>query len=50
MTIDILSDMHLDFYFKSEMIKDEEVENLFSHIFTMDGTSRPADMLIIAVL
>ena len=49
MTIDILSDIHLDFYFKSKkLIKDEEVENLFSHIFTMKGASTPADMLIIA--
>ena len=48
MTIDILSDIHLDFYFKSPMVKDEEVKNLFSHIFTIKHTATPADVLIIA--
>jgi len=48
MTIDILSDIHLDFYFKSDMIEEEDVESLFSHIFTMKYTTSPADILIIA--
>jgi len=44
MTIDILSDIHLDFYFRSHRVKEEAVERLFSPIFTPS----PADVLIIA--
>lgn len=44
MKVDILSDIHLDFYFKNTTINEEDVKDLFSHIFTQS----PADILIIA--
>lgn len=49
MTIDILSDLHLDFYFSiKETIDVSTVKSVFNNILLADGRVKTADMLIIA--
>ena len=49
MTIDILSDLHLDFYFNSELKTDEDaVKSIFDPIFLNNSTKEPSKVLIIA--
>jgi DNA repair exonuclease SbcCD nuclease subunit len=48
MTIDILSDLHLDFYFKSHLTTAENIVSFFKLIFTDDDTRETGDVLIIA--
>ena len=38
MTVDILSDLHLDFYFKLHLITSENVTSLFRQILTDNDT------------
>ena len=47
MVVDILSDLHVDAYFKGGITRDE-VKNLYSHIFTDMGTRRVGDVLVVA--
>ena len=47
MIIDILSDIHIDFYFKINPTRNA-IESTYSHIFTDDHTRRVGDVLIIA--
>lgn len=48
MKIDILSDLHLDFYFKSNFNTRDNVISFFQQIFTNKGTRTIGDVLIIA--
>jgi len=48
MKIDILSDLHLDFYFKPHLTTSENIISLFRPIFTDTGTKEIGDILIIA--
>ena len=48
MKIDILSDLHLDFYFKPHLSTDENVESFFRQIFTDNEARDIGDILIIA--
>lgn len=48
MRIDILSDLHLDFYFKLHLTTAENVTSFFRLIFTDDDTRKIGDVLIIA--
>jgi len=47
MIIDILSDLHIDFYFR-HYITSEAVESIYAHIFTDNGTRNVGDVLVIA--
>jgi DNA repair exonuclease SbcCD nuclease subunit len=48
MKIDILSDLHLDFYFKPHLTTQENVVSFFEPIFTQNNTRKIGDVLIIA--
>ena len=48
MTIDILSDLHLDFYFKAHLTNREDVVSLFRPILTDNKTREIGNVLIIA--
>lgn len=48
MKIDILSDLHLDFYFKSNINTRDNVISFFQQIFTNKGTRTSGDVLIVA--
>ena len=48
MKIDILSDLHLDFYFKPHLTTSENIISLFRGIFTDNETREIGDVLIIA--
>ena len=48
MRIDILSDLHLDFYFKPQLSAPENVTSFFKQVFTDDATREIGDVLIIA--
>jgi len=48
MIIDILSDLHLDFYFKSSLIDHGHVISFFEPILTDKGTRQIGDILIVA--
>ncbi len=48
MKIDILSDLHLDFYFKPHLTISENIISLFGQIFTDNATREIGDVLIIA--
>jgi DNA repair exonuclease SbcCD nuclease subunit len=48
MTIDILSDLHLDFYFKPHLTTSENVASFFRPILTNNDTREIGDILIIA--
>ena len=48
MKIDILSDLHLDFYFKPHLTTQENVVSFFEPIFTQNNTRKIGDILIIA--
>lgn len=48
MKIDILSDLHLDFYFKPHLSTDESINSFFREIFTNNETRDIGDILIIA--
>ena len=48
MKIDILSDLHLDFYFKPHLTTSENIISLFREIFTDNETRAIGDVLIIA--
>ena len=48
MTVDILSDLHLDFYFKPHLTTAENVASFFKVVFTDDGTREIGDILIVA--
>ena len=48
MTVDILSDLHLDFYFKPHLTTAENVTSFFELIFTDDKTREIGDILFIA--
>lgn len=48
MTIDILSDLHLDFYFKPHLTTGENVASFFRPILTDNDTKKIGDVLIIA--
>ena len=48
MKIDILSDLHLDFYFKPHLTTGENVASFFKLIFTDNETRKTGDILIIA--
>ncbi len=49
MKIDILSDLHLDFYFNAKKpLRIKSVKLIFDKIFTNNSTRAPADILIIA--
>ena len=48
MKIDILSDLHLDFYFPIDNVQSEAVCSIYDPIFFQNGTRTPADVLIIA--
>ena len=45
MTVDILSDLHLDFYFKPHLTTAENVTSFFELIFTDDKTREIGDIL-----
>lgn len=47
MTIDILSDLHLDFYFYKEPSK-KALETTYTHIFTDNQKRSPGEVLIVA--
>ena len=47
MTIDILSDLHIDFYFR-HYITPEAVESIYAHIFTDNGRRNVGDVIVIA--
>ena len=47
MRIDILSDLHIDFYF-GHYITPEAVESIYTHIFTDNGRRNVGDVLVIA--
>ena len=47
MTIDILSDLHLDFYF-SKKPRAEAVQSVYGHIFTNNQKRKVGDILVIA--
>ena len=48
MKVDILSDLHLDFYFKPHLTTSENIASLFGDIFTDNNTRKVGDVLIIA--
>ena len=48
MTIDILSDLHLDQYFNKDNISIDAVTSIFKPIFTNNSQREPADILVIA--
>lgn len=48
MKIDLLSDLHLDFYFKSHLTTGKNIISLFRGIFTDNETREIGDVLIIA--
>ncbi len=48
MTIDILSDLHLDFYFKPHLTTSENITSFFRPIFIDNDTREIGDVLIIA--
>lgn len=48
MIVDILSDLHLDFYFKPHFTTLENVTSFFNPIFTNNSTRTIGDVLIIA--
>ena len=48
MKVDILSDLHLDFYFKPHLTTSENIISLFGDIFTDNSTRKMGDVLIIA--
>ena len=48
MTIDILSDLHLDFYFKRHLTTGENIISLFRPILTDNGKREVGNILIIA--
>jgi len=48
MKVDILSDLHLDFYFKPHLTTAENVASFFELIFTDHKTRKIGDVLIIA--
>ena len=48
MKVDILSDLHLDFYFKPHLTTSENIISLFGDIFTDNNTREIGDVLIIA--
>lgn len=48
MKVDILSDLHLDFYFKPHLTTSENIISLFRQIFTDNETREIGDVLIIA--
>lgn len=48
MKIDILSDLHLDFYFKRNLSETKAVETLYSHIFTDNQKRNVGDVLVVA--
>jgi len=48
MRVDILSDLHLDFYFKAHLNSSENIISLFGQIFTDNSTRELGDVLIIA--
>ena len=50
MKIDILSDLHLDFYFKPHLTTSENIISLFGDIFTDNNTREIGDVLIILFL
>jgi len=47
MTIDILSDLHIDFYFRHH-ITPEAIESVYAHIFTNNGRRGVGDVLLVA--
>ena len=44
MKIDILSDLHLDFYFKPHLTTQENVVSFFEPIFTQNNTRKIGDV------
>ena len=48
MKVDILSDLHLDFYFKQNGVTTSEVAELFTPIFTQNNSRSLGDVLVIA--
>ena len=48
MIVDILSDLHLDFYFKPHLTTAENIAPFFKLVFTDDDTRKIGDVLIIA--
>ncbi|WP_434638178.1 metallophosphoesterase [Sulfurimonas sp. NW7] len=48
MKVDILSDLHLDFYFKPHLTTSENIISFFESIFTNRGTQKIGDVLIVA--
>jgi DNA repair exonuclease SbcCD nuclease subunit len=48
MTIDILSDLHIDFYFHQPVITEEMVRSVYEHIFTDSGKRKVGDILVVA--
>jgi metallophosphoesterase superfamily enzyme len=49
MTIDILSDIHIDSYFNhNNTLEKDAVDSIFKPIFTNNSTRKPADILVIA--
>ncbi len=48
MKIDILSDLHLDFYFKPHLTTQENVVSFFEPILTQNNTRKIGDVLVIA--
>ncbi|MCK5294693.1 MAG: metallophosphoesterase [Arcobacteraceae bacterium] len=48
MKIDILSDLHLDHYFKPNNTVQDAVTSIYTPIFTDNNKTRPGDVLIIA--
>ena len=48
MKVDILSDLHLDFYYKPHLTISESIASFFKLVFTDDETRKVGDVLIIA--
>ena len=48
MKVDILSDLHLDFYFKQHFTTQNDIVSLFELILTDNNTREVGDILIIA--
>lgn len=48
MTIDILSDLHLDFYFPADNVQTDAIKSIFDPIFFDNKKRNPGDVLVIA--
>ncbi len=48
MKVDILSDLHLDFYYRSNIITTKDVTTLFAPILTQNNSRELGDVLIVA--